>query len=49
MCGISGFIGNVSNDKEKILIILDNKQPVIDDKNAYYLFKKYTSRVREYD
>lgn len=36
-------------DKDKILIILDNKQPVIDTKNAYYLFKKYTDKVREYD
>ncbi len=36
-------------DKEKVLIILDNKQPVIDAKNSYYLINKYKQRVREYD
>lgn len=36
-------------DKEKVLIVLDNKQPVLDTKNAYYLFNKYKSRVKEYE
>lgn len=34
-------------DKDKVLIILDNKQPVKDVKNSYYLFNKYKQRVRE--
>ena len=34
-------------DKEKVLIILDNKQPVIDVKNSYYLYNKYKQRVTE--
>lgn len=34
---------------DKIIILMKDKRPVVDSKNTYFLDKKYTSRVREYD